>query len=94
MSAANVEAFLARIYVDADARSRFKADPFHEARKAGLSNEECKAVEKVDFAALELAARSFAWKKQHKRSRSWILSFVNALRRSFAILFNELRRDR
>jgi hypothetical protein len=94
MSAANLEAFLARICVDADARSRFKADPFHDAKKAGLTNEECKALEKVDLVALELAARSFAWKRQHKRQRSWTLSLVNAMRRSFAPLFDELRKNR
>jgi len=94
MSAANVEAFLARIYVDADARARFNADPFHEAKNAGLSNEECQALEKADVVALELAAGSLAWKKQHQRERTHTVPFVKALRRTLTLLFDELRGNR
>ena len=57
------EAFLARIYTDAEARARFLADPAGEARRAGLSDEESAALASVDRAGLALAAESFARKR-------------------------------
>jgi hypothetical protein len=66
MSTTAFEAFLARIYVDPDARARFKADPYAEARRAGLSPEECAAIVKIDWVGLELATRSFAKKRRAK----------------------------
>lgn len=65
MSAARFEAFLARIYVDAEARTRFLADPRGEAMRAGLAEREVSALEKIDRVGLELAAQSL----QHKRRR-------------------------
>ena len=69
MSTSAFEAFLARIYVDPSARARFKADPFAEARHAGLSPDECAAIMKIDWVGLELAALSFA-KKRYAKARS------------------------
>lgn len=69
MSTSAMEAFLARIYVDANARARFKADPLAEASHAGLSPDECAAIMKIDRIGLELAAHSFA-KKRHAKVRS------------------------
>jgi len=69
MSTSAFETFLARIYVDSNARARFKADPVAEASHAGLSPDECAAIMKIDWAGLELAARSFA-KKRHAKVRS------------------------
>ncbi len=66
MSTDAFEAFLAKIYVDPDARARFKAHAYEEARRAGLSPEECAAAEKIDWVGLELAARSFANKRKNK----------------------------
>ena len=66
MSTTAFEAFLARIYVDPDARARFKADPYAEARRAGLFPEECAAIVKIDWVGLELATRSFAKKRRPK----------------------------
>jgi hypothetical protein len=63
MSAQKFEAFLAKLYVDDDARSRFVADPRGEAMNAGLTPDECAALEKTDFVGLELAAQSFARKR-------------------------------
>ena len=40
MSTALFEAFLAKIYVDAKARTEFLSDPLGEAQRAGLSPEE------------------------------------------------------
>lgn len=60
------EAFVARLYVDADARARFLADPRGEATRARLSSEEADALVRIDRPGLELAAASFA----HKRGRA------------------------
>ena len=63
MSAAAFESLLARIYVDAQARARFLVDPCSEAAKAGLTEEECAALEQIDRVGLELAAESFERKR-------------------------------
>ena len=72
MSASIVEAFLARIYVDAQARERFLSNPTAEARAAGLAPEEVDAVTQIDQVGLELFAVSLERKRQRqcaKRSR-------------------------
>jgi hypothetical protein len=69
-----LEAFLARIYVDATAREEFLADATGAARRAGLRDEEIESLEKVDRVGLELAARSFGRKrvmKLERRPRKW-----------------------
>lgn len=77
---AEFEAFLARIYADDRARARFRADPRGESLRTGLSPDECEALQKIDWTGLELAARSFARKRQQKFRRwqrqatSWRLS--------------------
>ena len=75
MSAERLEAFLAKIYVDENARERFLADPRGEAAKAGLSNEEIEALEKIDRVGLILTVRSLLKKRQHRSdsgaSRYW-----------------------
>ena len=71
MSASQFEAFLARLYVDAEARENFKANPRAESKKAGLSDEQCTAFENLDWIGLEMAARSFAKKRQLKRRPGW-----------------------
>jgi hypothetical protein len=53
------ETFLARLYTDAALRSRFLTAPRAEAERCGLTDEECAALERIDRAGLELAARSF-----------------------------------
>ena len=58
------EAFLARLYTDDDLRGAFLADPRTVARAAGLSEGEATALEGIDRPGLELAARSFAAKRQ------------------------------
>ena len=69
MSAAAFEAFLARIYVDSEARPRFLADPDGEAQRAGLDREEQRALVAIDRIGLELAARSFALKRARSGGR-------------------------
>jgi hypothetical protein len=64
MSAARLEAFLAKIYVDEESRERFLADPRGEAAKAGLGEREIEALEKIDRAGLMLATQSLQKKRQ------------------------------
>lgn len=60
------ERFLARLYVDADARDRFLREPLEEAQRAGLTAAQCEALQAIDRTGLELAARSFARKRARK----------------------------
>lgn len=69
MSAQNIETFLARLYVDSQARSRFLADPRREARLAGFAEADCAALENIDTVGLELAAQSFAHKRASQAPR-------------------------
>ncbi|MFN0085767.1 MAG: hypothetical protein ACKVX9_10295 [Blastocatellia bacterium] len=68
MSAPRFEAFLAKIYTDEKARARFLADPRGEAVRAGLTEDETRALEQIDRAGLELAADSLS-RKRGKRFR-------------------------
>ena len=69
MSTPKLEQFLARIYVDVDARARFLANPRAEAARAGLAEDQCLALESVDRIGLQMAARSYARKREHKTNR-------------------------
>jgi hypothetical protein len=91
MSARAFEAFLTRIYVDVGARARFKANPREEALQAGLSDEECTALENTDWVGLEMAARSFAHKRQSKLKLNRVLSFRDRLRHVLVSLLNQIR---
>jgi hypothetical protein len=70
VSSPRVEAFLARIYVDARSRARFLVDPRGEALRAGLSPEEGAALAGIDRTGLALAAESFARKRGQKPGAS------------------------
>jgi hypothetical protein len=61
------EFFVARLYVDGDARRRFLVDPRGEAEAAGLDREETAAALAIDRVGLELAAASFAKKRRGLR---------------------------
>ena len=69
MNTPALERFLAKIYVDAEARARFLAAPYDVAARAGLQEEQCRALEKIDRVGLEMAARSFGRKREKKRMR-------------------------
>ena len=69
MEGVALEAFLARLYTDAEARVTFLADPRGEALRAGLSPGEAESLCRIDQAGLELAAESFARKRAGRRSR-------------------------
>ena len=73
MSSVALEAYLARLYTDAAARARFNADPAGEAARAGLSGDECSALQCADRIGLEMAAESFGHKRARyaKRRRPW-----------------------
>jgi hypothetical protein len=60
------EAFLARLYVDAEFRARFLAEPVGEAMRAGCDRATAERLAAIDREGLELAAESFA----RKRARS------------------------
>ncbi len=67
MSDSQLETFLARIYVDRNARANFLADPRGEALKAGLTDQQIEDVIKIDREGLELFAQSLEKKKQGRR---------------------------
>ena len=69
MSTSLLEAFLARIYVDAQARERFLSDPTAEALKAGLSHDEIEAVKQIDQVGLELFTISLERKRERQYSK-------------------------
>ncbi len=69
MSAARLEAFLAKIYVDEKARERFLADPRGEAAMARLNEREIEALEKIDRVGLTLTARSLQKKRRHLKGK-------------------------
>jgi hypothetical protein len=81
MSAQKVEVFLAKLYVDDQARLRFLADPRREALNAGLTAGDCAALEKIDFVGLELAADSFARKRGSCPPRKPVSNLTHWLRR-------------
>ena len=91
MSARALEAFLTRIYVDAGARAGFKANPRAEGLRAGLSDEECTALENTDWVGLEMAAQSFARKRELQGKNHLRNSFRNTLRNLFATLSARFR---
>jgi len=75
------ESFVARLYVDSNARIRFLADPDGEATRAGLSSGEVAVLTRIDRAGLELAAASFAQKRQqHARRLHPLVRLWNRMR--------------
>jgi hypothetical protein len=68
MSQVALEAFLARLYTDAEARSSFLADPGNAARDAGLDRAEVDAMCATDIVGLQMAATSYAHKREQHRS--------------------------
>ena len=83
MKESALEQFLAKIYVDPAARARFLAAPRTEAAHAGLSEKECRALEKIDRIGLEMAARSFANKRARKQAAKKTTPLMTLIRRIF-----------
>jgi uncharacterized protein (UPF0276 family) len=67
---AALQAYLARLYVDAPSRARFLADPRGDAERQGLPPDAVHALAQLDRAGLELAAESFAAKRQPHTPRA------------------------
>jgi len=80
MSAQDFEAFLAIIYVDKNARKSFLADPIAEAKKYGLSENECTKLRDMDMTGLAFATRSFERKREIKLKLSQRKFFPTWLR--------------
>jgi hypothetical protein len=75
------ESFVVRLYVDSNARIRFLADPDAEAKRAGLSTGEVAVLTRIDRTGLELAAASFAQKRQqHARRLHPLIRLWNRMR--------------
>ena len=78
MSALTLEIFLAKLYTDAEARERFLRDPAIEAAHAELDHAEITALCAMDFVGLQMAAASYACKrdgyrrKQKKQRWPWL----------------------
>jgi hypothetical protein len=76
VSASGFEDFLVLLYVDANARARFKANPCTELDRADLTDEERGALLAIDWVGLEMAARSFDRKREskHRQRRPSLLT--------------------
>jgi hypothetical protein len=85
VSATNLETLLARLYTDARLRGAFLADPEGVARSHGLSEYDIEALCSIDRTGLELAARSFAYKRAAHdgavRRSSWFARLLDPARR-------------
>jgi uncharacterized protein (UPF0276 family) len=67
--AARVEAFLARLYADGNARARFLDDPAGEGARGGLSRATCEDLSRLSRADLTLAGDSYAHRRAHAAGR-------------------------
>ena len=71
MSAAAIEALLARLYTETELRARFLADPRAVALACGLDEADAAALQSIDRVGLELAAESYRLKRAaHSRSKT------------------------
>lgn len=66
---ASLQALLAGIYVDDGFRAAFLNDPERFAQSHGLNDEDAAALASIDRTGLQMAARSFARKRQMKQGR-------------------------
>ena len=66
----DLEAFLARLYTDEKFRGEFLSQPEITARRAGLSDVEASAVMGIDRVGLQMAVKTFAFKRK-SLGRSW-----------------------
>ena len=82
MSAEKLESFLAQLYVDEQACRRFLSNPRGEAENAGLTQQDCAALENIDLVGLELAAGSFAKKRRAQTNQQTSSLLSRWLRRT------------
>jgi hypothetical protein len=70
------EDLLARLFTDATLRARFRSDPHGVGRELGLDDAALATLACTDWAGLELAARSYAHKRETYAARKrWWWSF-------------------
>ena len=79
---ASLEAYLARLYLDRDARRAFLVYPSGAARSQGLGDADIAALERIDRVGLELTARSLAAKRAVRRPRRWLARWLARWRAS------------
>jgi hypothetical protein len=72
-SAQACEDLLARLFTDAEFHARFRRDPRGVGRELGLDDAALATLERTDWVGLELAARSYAHKRETYagRKRRW-----------------------
>jgi putative modified peptide len=72
-SAQACEDLLARLFTDAEFRARFRRDPQAVGSELGLDAAARAALERTDWVGLELAARSYAHKRESRArvKRQW-----------------------
>jgi hypothetical protein len=72
-SAQACEDLLARLFTDAELRARFREDPQAVGRAGGLDDVAVAALARMDWIGLELAASSYAHKREGRtnRKRRW-----------------------
>ncbi len=68
-SAESCEDLLARLFTDVEFCARFKQDPQGVGRELGLDDAALAALEQTDWVGLELAASSYARKRENHASR-------------------------
>lgn len=77
MNQGALEAYLAKLYTNPDARETFLADPVSAARDAGLSDTDANSLRNIDQAGLRMAAASYAHKReQHRRPKKKLHEFL------------------
>ena len=67
MSTADVETFLARLYIDEDFRARFLRSPQEVLSRENFSAQQCAALAAIDPSELILAADSYNHKRLSRR---------------------------
>ncbi|MET3107939.1 hypothetical protein AAKU67_004376 [Oxalobacteraceae bacterium GrIS 2.11] len=77
MSSPKLEEFLAQLYTDVHLRERFLQDQVGTASSAALTADEVSALCQIDLAGLQMAAASYANKRESRRRRSWWQMLMN-----------------
>jgi hypothetical protein len=66
---ARLEAFLAKLYVNAELRTRFLANPRGEAAKHGFDEQETEALAAIDRIGLKMTAASLTRKARGRSGK-------------------------
>jgi len=63
------ESLLARLFVDAELRARFRREPTRVGMEFGLDESALASLANADWVGLDLAARSYAHKQTERASK-------------------------